>query len=183
METNYAKPYSMPGARAGPVLVRYLPAPPEPVWLPASTAPALLRPFEQQASLVDKIFEAAPVDQPDPADFAGERAATQKEQAHLLLEQLAARHAVSEEIRREIMEEECRVQSKLRPFTYMPDGLGYQSKFAIELVKELQALRREARAEAVACWRDTGRILSELCERWTEYADQSHRARLMDLGV
>ena len=52
-----------------------------------------------------------------------------------------------------------------------------------ELEKQLQHLSQERWAEEVACWRDTGRVASEIMELWTDYADHSRKARLMDFGL
>jgi hypothetical protein len=69
-------------------------------------------------------------------------------------------------------------EMRTRPF---PLGMG--SRQATELEKQLIELSKERWAEEVGCWRDTGRIFSDLLDHWSDYSDQSRKARLIDFGL
>jgi hypothetical protein len=159
----------------------YRPAP-EPVWKSTAISSDRLRPFEKQGPLVNAIFSTEEEQAEDPFAFAEERAAMQGRQLDLLLNQLAARHAISYQAHRDLLDEECRIGSKLLQVESMNPFPGYETEFQSRLVREIRALQEERRKEAVACWRDTTRMLSSICEGWTEYAEQARRARLMTDG-
>ena len=119
----------------------------------------------------------------DPLNFPGERARLQNHQIHFLLDHLAARHAISYEISRNIDYQEASVSSRLDEVRTWPFPGGSTSKRASELEKQLIDLNKEQWAEEVACWRDTGRILTDVFEHWSEYSEHSRRGRLMDFDL
>jgi len=133
--------------------------------------------------LTDRIFAAGPVGPADATAFPEERARELGEQLCLQLEQLASRHAISYEIRRDIDYEETMVRSKLDQIEQLQLYYGRGTKFESDLIRQLHALTKERWAEEVACWRDTGRILSDICEHWSAYSDQKRKARLMQFDL
>ena len=140
------------------------------------------QPFEDQDSLVRRLFEADK-GSADPYQFPAQRADLHHRQMDLQLELLGARHAINYEIRKQIEYEECKVRARLHEIHDRPVEFGREGRFETELLKQLQQMRKERQAESVACWRDTSRLLTDICEHWTEYADQSRKARLMDDGL
>ena len=183
MDFNYAFPTYEPAngtSKYRPyshhVSVTYA-APPFQV-VPESHSP--LRPFEDKDRLLDRMFrededrEAAL----DPLNFPGERARHQDRQIHLLLDHLAARHAISYQIRRNLDYQEAQTHSKLDDIQTWPMPIRNPRRVT-DLEKQLLDVGKERWAEEVACWRDTGRILGDMLDHWTEYADQSRRSRLM----
>ena len=142
------------------------------------------QPFEKQDTLVDRMFgSAAGRVTADPWQFPAQRADLHHRQMDLWLDMLGSRHAINYQIRKEIEYEECAARARLDEIQSRPIEAGREGKFETELMKHLQHLRKERQAESVACWRDTSRILSDLCESWTEYADQSRKSRLMNDGL
>jgi hypothetical protein len=141
------------------------------------------QPFERQDSLVDRMFGKGADITADPWLFAAQRADLNHRQLEFMLELLGSRHAINYQIRQEIEQEECEVRARLDEIQSRSIWAGREGKFETELMKELQRLRKDRQAESVACWRDTSRILSDICDRWTEYADESRKARLMDDGL
>ena len=142
-----------------------------------------LQPFDKQDTLVDRIFTVPSDRTADPFMIPMQRADLHHRQIDIMLELLGSRHAISYQIRKDIESEECHARAKLYELESRPMALGRESRFASELVKQLQHLQQERHAENVACWRDTSRLLSDICEHWTEYADESRKARLMQDGL
>jgi hypothetical protein len=143
------------------------------------------RPFEDQARLVEQMFredrdrEAAL----DPLNFPGEKAKIQDRQIHFMLEHLAARHAISYQIRHNIDYQESSLSARLDEMRTCPFPMGMGSRQATELEKQLLELGKERWAEEVGCWRDTGRILTDIFDHWSEYSDHSRKARMMNIDL
>jgi hypothetical protein len=143
-----------------------------------------LRPFEDRERLLDRMFredkdrEAAL----DPLNFPGERARHQDRQIHLLLDHLAARHAISYQIRKNIDYQEAQALSVLDEIHTWPMPIRNPRRIT-DLEKQLADLNKERWAEEVSCWRDAGRILGDVLDHWTEYAEHSRRSRLMDYDL
>lgn len=137
------------------------------------------RPFEDQQRLLNAMFKEDRVSPLDPLNFPGEKARIQNQQSHFLLEHLAARHAISYQIRKSIDYQEAGIHGQLDEVRSWPFPGGITSRRATDLEKQLLDLSKERWAEEVSCWRDTGRILGDVFEHWTEYADHSRRTRLM----
>lgn len=142
-----------------------------------------LRPFEDQQRLLDSMFKEDRESPLDPLNFPGEKARLKDRQIHHLLDHLAARHAISYQVRKNIDYQEASLSAILDEMRTRPFPLGMGSRQATEIEKQLIELSKERWAEEVGCWRDTGRIFSDLLDHWSEYADQSRKARLMDLGL
>ena len=183
MDFNYAFPTYEPTHRATTyrpyshhASVSYA-APPFQI-VPDTDTP--VRPFEDQEKLLDRMFredkdrEAAL----DPLNFPGERASLQDRQIHFILDHLAARHAISYHIRRNIDYQEARTRGMLDEILTWPIALRGPRRVS-DLEKQMLDLTKERWAEEVSCWRDTGRILTDLFDHWTEYADHTRRSRLM----
>ena len=184
MDFNYAFPSYEPAYRATPyrpyshhATVRYA-APPFEI-VPDTHPP--IRPFENQEQLMDRMFredkdrEAAL----DPLNFPGERANHQDRQIHLLLDHLAARHAISYQIRRNLDYQQAHTRNQLDEIQTWPIALRGPRRVS-DLEKQLLDLSKERWAEEVACWRDTGRILGDVLDHWTEYSEHARRSRLMN---
>jgi hypothetical protein len=143
-----------------------------------------VRPFEEKERLLDRMFredkdrEAAL----DPLNFPGERARHQDRQIHLLLDHLAARHAISYQIRKDIDYQEAQTLGNLDEILTWPIPIRNQRRVT-DLEKQLADLAKERWAEEVTLWRDTGRVLTDVCDHWTEYAEHSRRGRLMDFDL
>ena len=142
-----------------------------------------LRPFEDQQRLLDSMFKEDRESPLDPLNFPGEKARLKDRQIHFLLDHLAARHAISYQIRKNIDYQESSLGTRLDEIRTCPFPMGMGSKQATELEKQLLELSKERWAEEVGCWRDTGRIFSDMIEHWSEYADQTRKARLLDFGL
>lgn len=142
------------------------------------------QPFDNQDTLVERIFDKGTSRiTAAPWLFPAQRAYLHHGQLDLWLELLGSRHAINYQIRKEIEYEECEVRARLDEVQSRPMWAGREGKFETELTKQLNQLRKERLAESVSCWRDTSRILSNICESWTEYSDESRKARLMDDGL
>jgi len=143
-----------------------------------------VRPFEDKERLLERMFreeedrEAAL----DPLNFPGERARHQDRQIRLLLDHMAARHAISYEIRKNIDYQEAQTLGNLDEIQTWPIPIRNQRRVT-DLEKQLADLSKERWAEEVACWRDTGRIMGDVLDHWTEYSEHSRRGRLMDLDL
>ncbi|RLA38118.1 MAG: hypothetical protein DRQ64_09195, partial [Gammaproteobacteria bacterium] len=78
--------------------------------------------------------------------------------------------------------QESRVNSTLSVINDMPFSVGRGSKQGMDLEKQLAQLSHERNGEEIACWRDTNRLLGDIFESWTGYADERRKKRLMDDG-
>lgn len=158
------------------VSVSYAPAPFQIV--PEEQAP--IRPFENRYRLAEQMFREDDDRKAalDPLNFPGERARHQDRQINLLLDHLAARHAISYQIRRTLDYQEAHTSNTLEEIQTWPIALRGNRRVS-DLEKQLVDLGKERWAEEVACWRDTGRILTDVFDHWTEYADHSRRSRLI----
>lgn len=171
--TSYAgyAPYSYTVTRRAP-RIEILPD--------ASPSP---RPFEKQDSLVDLITGTEAVVRSDPYELSEGRAHTQWLQMNALLKHLDARHTIHHQIKTVIEYNEAGIRSRLDEMKSGTAYRGQSGKFESDLLKQLDRLSSESRAEDVACWRDTGRMLSDICDRWTEYADQTRKTRMMNFDL
>jgi hypothetical protein len=139
-----------------------------------------VRPFEDKDRLMDRMFREDDDRKAalDPLNFPGERARHQDRQIHLLLDHLAARHEISYQIRRTLDYQEAHTRNTLDEIQTWPIALRGNRRVT-DLEKQLVDLGKERWAEEVSCWRDTGRLLGDILEHWTEYADHSRRSRLI----
>ena len=187
MDFNYAFPTYEPAEGASTyrpyshhVSVRYAP----PAFRIVSEDRSQLRPFEDKERLMDRMFredkdrEAAL----DPLNFPGESARHQGRQIDLLLDHLAARHAISYQIRRNIDYQDAKARSMLEDIRTWPILLRGPRRVS-DLEKQLLDLSKERWAEEVSCWRDAGRILGDVLDHWTEYSEHERRSRLMDYDL
>lgn len=140
-------------------------------------------PFGKPDTLAERMFSDTVRETADPFMVPAQRADLHHRQMDLMLELLGSRHAIHYQIRKDIEYEECQVRAKLYELQTRPLSLGRESRFASELVKQLNHLQQERHVENVACWRDTSRLLTDICEHWTDYADESRKARLMQDGL
>jgi hypothetical protein len=186
MEFNYETPNERQYTGTTYRAYRYRPAEPlNPRWELVSEIRTPIRPFEDTDALARRMFEeqadrAAAL---DPLNFPGEKAHMQDRQIHLLMDHLAARHAISYHIRKNIDYQESNLQPMLEEVRSKAFPGGPTSKRASELEKQLLELSKERWAEEVSCWRDTSRVLGDITEHWSEYSDESRKARLMNFDV
>jgi len=188
MDFNYAFPTYEPTGRATTyrpyshhVSVSYA-APPFDI---VSDYQSPIRPLEDKDRLLDRMFREDPKDREaalDPLNFPGERARHQDRQIHMLLDHLAARHAISYQIQRNIDYQEARAHSMLDEIQTWPIALRGPKRVS-DLEKQLVDLNKERWAEEVACWRDAGRMMGDVLDHWTEYSEHSRRSRLMDFDL
>jgi len=183
MNFSYGNEPHPPSLGADYVRYQYYVAAPKPRITVVHEQTRDVQPFADRDSLAQRLFHDEPSSPLDPLAMPAQRADIQNRQMHLLLEHLAARHAINYYMRRDLQYEECRLHAQLDEIRERPSRMGKEGRFEGDLIKQIQQLRKEYQAETVACWRDTSRILSDICDRWTEYSDQSRRARLMDIDL
>ncbi len=141
------------------------------------------RPFQESGSLTDLITKDPVPHGSDPFELSEGRAHTQWLQMDALLRHLEARHAIHDRIHTGLDYEECNLRCRLDDLKAGTAYRGQSGKFESDIMKQLDRLSSERRAEDVSCWRDTGRILSDICDRWTEHADQKRKTRMMGLDL
>ena len=142
-----------------------------------------LRPFENEEHLKRRLFDESADRQAalDPLNFPGDRAGMHGRQIDVLLEHLAARHAISYQIRRTLDYQEAHARNTLDDIKTWPIALRGPRRVS-DLEKQLIDLGKERWAEEVSCWRDTGRVLADVIEHSTEFSENDRKARLMDDG-
>lgn len=139
------------------------------------------RPLENQAALIERVFSKRPMDI-DPTKLSAERAQTHKDTIDVVLQHLAARHAISDRILGQIDNDRAELVSRLYQLRQWGDtSVGMETKQECELQDEMIKLSKERSREELACWRDTQRVLANLLEQWEEHAEQERKARLMNL--
>lgn len=141
------------------------------------------QPFEHPDGLVEKIFNSRNSYALDPLDFGADRMLLHGDHIDCLMKQLEARHTISYSILNDIQFQESRIGAALADLDGLPVMAGRCSKQGIDLEKQLARCGQERRAEEVACWRDTNRLLSSMFEPWAGYADERRKKRLMDDGL
>lgn len=182
MKFSYATPPAEPEFEAAHYYSYYRPNTP-PKFEIVEEPKFITQPLADRDSLTSKLFDAGPANSSDAFAIPAERAQLQERQMNLLLEQLTARHAINYNIRKDLQYESCRLNSQLDEIRDRPIGMGREGKFESDLIKQIQQIRKEYHAESIACWRDTTRILSDICDRWTEYSDESRKARMMNFDL
>jgi len=180
MEVNHALQPVEVGTHSGKVEAAIRPVPPR-IRIVYEQPPEP-RPFEDQSSLVDRLFHTDRLPGIDPDDLPAERAAVCHDQLDMLLQHLAARHSISYNVRKGIDYETCAVRSKLYELEQFSPQVGYWTRVQSELVKEVQQLKKQQWAEEIACWRDTGRILGTILEQWAEFSNEKRKSELMRVG-
>ena len=142
-----------------------------------------LRPFEEKHTLTERLFSGENAGHSDSILLPMERARLQGKQVSLILEQMTSRHAINEQIRKDLQYTESRVSSKLSEINDRFSPYGTESRFASELFKELNQIQKARHAEHVSCWRDTNRLMGDLFESWREYEENNAKGRLMDFDL
>lgn len=138
------------------------------------------RPFENPQDLTERIFNSQNAYQIDPLDFTSDRLHLHGDHIDLLVKQLEARHAISYGILRNVEYEQLRVHGLLAEVRSLSTYIGQNSRFVSELEKQLHSLSKEKHAEEVACWRDTNRLLGDIFDSWSGYADEGRKKRLLN---
>ena len=186
MDFNYATPTDRQYAGTTYRAYRYRPAEPlSPRWEVVTESRTPIRPFEDTDALAKRMFDeqADRVAALDPLNFPGEKAQLQDRQINVLLDHMSARHAISYHIRKNIDYQEATIGPRLEEIRSKDFPGGPTSKLAAQLEELLMDLSKERWAEEVSLWRDSGRILTDLCDHWTEYSEHSRRSRLMDFDL
>jgi hypothetical protein len=142
--------------------------------------PAPKQPFGKPDGLVEKIFNSYSAREIEPLDFGADRMLLHGDHIDCLMKQLQARHTISYSILNDIQFQETRIQTALHDLDGLPVMAGRCSKQGLDLEKQLARCGQERRAEEVACWRDTNRLLGSIFDSWTGYADERRKKRLMD---
>lgn len=142
--------------------------------------PAPKQPFGKPDGLVEKIFNSYSAREIEPLDFGADRMLLHGDHIDCLMQQLQARHTISYSILNDIQFQETRIQAALHDLDGLPVMAGRCSKQGIDLEKQLARCGQERRAEEVACWRDTNRLLGSIFDSWAGYADERRKKRLMD---
>lgn len=62
-------------------------------------------------------------------------------------------------------------------------GMYYNSRQRSELEKRLEGVNQERSMEAVALWRDSQKVLTDIFDHWTAYANLTRRQRVMNSDV
>ncbi|VGO15063.1 hypothetical protein PDESU_03643 [Pontiella desulfatans] len=138
------------------------------------------QPFGKPDGLAEKIFNSHNASQIEPLDFGADRMLLHGDHIDCLMKQLQARHTISYSILNDVQFQETRIQAALHDLDGLPVMAGRCSKTGIDLEKQLARCGQERRAEEVACWRDTNRLLGSIFDSWTGYADERRKKRLMD---
>lgn len=143
----------------------------------------ILRPIEEASVLESTIFRSY-LDSPSDAwDFIADQATLERYQLRILLGQLAARHNISAGIRNELYYRETSITSRLLGLEPEKAGMYYNTKLRSELEKRLEAVNQERSMEAVGLWRDSQKVLTDIFDHWTAYANVTRRQRVMNSDV
>lgn len=140
-------------------------------------------PFKNTEELTERIFNSKNAYQIEPLDFTADRMHLHGDHIDVLVKQLQARHAISYGIIKNSEYEQLRVYGILSELRNWPNYNGIHSRFESELEKQVHSLAKERHAEEVACWRDTNRLLGEIFDSWSGYADERRKKRLLDDGL
>lgn len=143
----------------------------------------ILRPVEDASVLESTIFRSYLNSPSDSWDFIADQAKLEKYQLRILLGQLAARHNISAGIRNELNYRETSITSHLLCLEPEKAGMSYNSKLVSELEKRLEAVNQERSMEAVGLWRDSQKVLTDIFDHWTAYANLTRRQRVMNSDV
>jgi len=141
------------------------------------------RPLEDKIDLADTIFTADASDDPDTCDFLSGQVEVEKAQIQILLQQIAARHYISRQLRTDLDYRECRLASYAAALEDHTTGEHGMARTRSDLERGIADLHRERSMEAVSVWRDTQKALTELFRHWTSYTNLSRRARVIDIDL
>jgi len=137
-------------------------------------------PFKNTEELTERIFNSRNAYEIDPLDFTTDRLNLHGDHINILVKQLHARHAISYGILKNVEYEQLRVHGILSELRNWPNYNGIHSRFESELEKQVHSLAKEKHAEEVACWRDTNRLMGDIFDSWSGYADERRKKRVLN---
>ncbi|VGO13892.1 hypothetical protein PDESU_02449 [Pontiella desulfatans] len=137
-------------------------------------------PFKNPDELTERIFNSKNAYEIEPLDFTSDRLHLHGDHIDVLVKQLRARHAISYGILKNVEYEQLRVHGILSELRNWPNYNGIHSRFESELEKQVHSLAKEKHAEEVACWRDTNRLLGDIFDSWSGYADERRKKRVLN---
>ncbi len=143
----------------------------------------ILRPIEDPSVLESTIFRSYLNTPSDAWDFIADQATLEKYQLRILLSQLAARHNISAGIRNELYDREREISSRLLGLEPEKAGMYFNTRLRSELEKRLEAVNQERSMESVGLWRDSQKVLTDIFDHWTAYANLTRRQRVMNSDV
>ena len=168
-------------AQADPYAYKIEPVPSKVVILPESRPNDL--PLQNAVSLESAVFDTNANSSNDPCDSISVQASVEQKQIRLLLDQIAARHHISNTIHEQLLYRECQLTPRLHDnpenFSGGMGGLQLQS----DLERKLSDLHKERNMESVSLWRDTQKALTELFRHWTAYQNLKRREQVLDLDL
>ena len=144
---------------------------------------AIYRPMQVGAGLAAKVFEAIDEIPADECDFISDAVRVEKKQIELLLEQIAARHAISYRILNDVQYRETDLAGRIGRISDLGGRQYGMSKPITDLERQLSDIQRERNMEQVSLWRDSQKALTELFRHWTTYTNLTRRAKVINLDL
>ncbi|MDH5649898.1 MAG: hypothetical protein OEY67_09620 [Gammaproteobacteria bacterium] len=172
-----------------PILPQYVPASPKynlPSVKERNPSIQIIAPYscspvgiDNPSNLADTIFKAPLPDEPDLSDFISGKVDIEKSQLQILLEQIEARHKISNKIRYDLQRKELEISSDLLA-TNSSYPMQDQEKAKAGLQKRMDVLEKERNMEYVALWRDTQKVLLEIMKRWSTLSNLERRSGVIN---
>ena len=141
------------------------------------------RPLEEKLALERSIFSADDRTDRDACDFLSGQVGVEKAQIQILLQQIAARHYISYQVRADLDCREGQLATHAGVLDSHVSGDYGMIQANSDLNRKLADLHRERNMEAVSLWRDTQKALTELFRHWTAYTNLARRARVIDFDL
>ena len=141
------------------------------------------RPLEEKVNLSTTIFAVDDRTDRDACDFLSGQVSVERDQIQILLEQIAARHYISYQLRADLEYREGQLATHAGALESHCAGDYGMIQANSDFNRKLADLHRERNMEAVSVWRDTQKALTELFRHWTAYTTLARRARVLDDGV
>jgi len=141
------------------------------------------RPLEEKIDLNATIFASQEHTDRDACDFLSGQVSVERDQIQILLQQIAARHYISYQVRADLEYRECQLAAHAGALTSHCAGDYATIDANSDFNRKLADLHRERNMEAVSVWRDTQKALTELFRHWTAYTTLARRARVLDVGI
>ena len=146
-------------------------------------SPGSCRPLEDMVDLSARIFTEDDRTDSDACDFLSDQATVERQQIEILLQQIAARHYISYEVRADLQYREGQLAMHSGALESHCSGDYGIAQANSDFNRKLADLHKERNMEAVSVWRDTQKALTELFRHWTAYTNLARRARVIDLDL
>ena len=144
---------------------------------------ASCRPLEERLDLSARIFAVEDRTDRDACDFLSGQVSVERDQIQILLQQIAARHYISYQVRADLEYREGQLATHAGALESHCAGGEGMIQANSDFNRKLADLHRERNMEAVSLWRDTQKALTELFRHWTAYTNLARRARVLDVDV